>query len=211
MAAPVQFPNPTSTAPPPLNPEQMQELQRTRAAYQPLKRGARVARSSAITTAVIAGGTAVWAMLVFDWGGLIAAVLLGAIATVEFVGYGRLLRADPAAVKLLTRNQLAFLAMIALYCLLKIATFSTASLKAEALPADVRAELAPMPEIAQMVDQNVDRYGPLAYRGFYALVLLVSVGCQGGMAWYYARREKHVAAFQAAPAWAKQLLWTLRD
>ena len=211
MAAPVPFAQPIPAAPPPLNPQQMQELQRARAAYQPLKRAARVARSSAITTAVIAGGTAVWALLVFDWGGLLAAALLAAIAVVEFVGHGRLLRADPTAATLLSRNQLAFLVLIALYCVLKIATFSTATLKAQTLPDDVRAELAPVPEVSQMIDQNVDRYGALAYRGFYALVLLVSVGCQGGLAWYYARRQKHVVAYRATPDWVKQLLWTLRD
>lgn len=195
----------------PITVEQMAQLQRAKAAYRPVRRAAAVARSSAITTLVIALGTAAYGLFSSDLSGLIAAGLLGAIGAVEFLGHLRLLRADGSAPRLLMRNQLAFLALIALYCIARMITFSADALKNETLPPDIRAQLAPMPEIARTIDQNVDRYGPLAYRGFYALVLLLSIAFQGGLAWYYARRTSHIRTYNAAaPPWVRQLLWKLR-
>ena len=171
-----------------------------------------MARGSGLTTLILGMMTAAFVALSFDLIGAIAAVVLCVVGAIELFGQRRLLRAEPGAARLLMLNQLALLACIAIYCAVQIATFSVQQVKNQALSPNVRSELAATPEITQMVDGSIDRYAPMLHYGFYSVVLLLSVACQGGMALYYARRQRRLDSFRAnTPPWAMQLLHTVAN
>ncbi len=107
-------------------------------------------------------------------------------------------------------NQLAFVVIITAYCIFQMANFSMEKIKNDALPPEIREQLAPMPQIATAIDQNLQTWAPLGYFGLYGTLWGVGLACQGGLARYYATRTKYVRTFhQTTPAWARQLLQTL--
>ena len=98
---------------------------------------------------------------------------------------------------MLSINQLAFLAAIAIYCGIQILSFSTNSLTKELNSAAGGAD------IGELIDPNfIHRLNSW----FYGIVIAVSIASQGGLAWYYARRQKYLDAFRAAEPWQRELL-----
>lgn len=135
-----------------------------------------------------------------DLGGALMAAGVCAVGAVEYSGYRRMRRADPAAARLLGYNQLAFLGLILIYCLIQMLTFSTD----HALSPEVRSQLGGMP--TKEIDQIIEQWAPLVTYGFYGLVMLLSVGCQGGLALYYFTRRRRVEAFTCQTAeWVRRL------
>jgi len=123
--------------------------------------------------------------------------VLLAVGTIELVGRQRLLRGEPNALRILCFNQLAFLAAIAIYCGIQIASFSTSSLAQELKSAAGGAD------VGEIIDPNfIHRMNSW----FYASVIVVSIASQGGLAWYYYRRQKYLDAFRAAEPWQRDLL-----
>lgn len=204
MDAPI--PQPISTnAPPaaaaaPLTSEQLESLQRVGAAYRVVRRAANIAAFSGITELVLGVGAAGCLALSPDVAGVIATAVLLAVGIVELVGRHRLLRGSADALRILSLNQLAFLAAIAIYCGVQILTFSTGALTQELSSA------AGGTDVAQLIDVNtIHRLNSW----FYASVIVVGIASQGGLAWYYARRQKHLDAFRAAEPWQRNLLQTV--
>jgi hypothetical protein len=190
----------------PLNEEQFTLVRETARAFKPIKRASRVARGSSLTTLCI-GVLSV--PLVVLWPSIVGVVVvlgLGAVGIVEFLGYRKLLRAEPAAAKLLALNQLAFLGLITVYCLIQMLTFSAEDAKAAAMSPEFRSALKEMPEMARSVDSTIEQWGPLITYGFYSLVIVLSVFFQGGMAWYYISRRKYLEFYQRQPEWVRRLL-----
>jgi hypothetical protein len=211
MAATSPPPIPIPVAPQasanPLTPAHLAELALAQQNFRPIRRVARTATFSAVTTLFIAACSVLFAVFSPDIPGILIALGLCAIGTIEWIGSRRLLRAEPGAARFLMRNQLGFLGLIGAYCIFQIATTSVAGLKQQALSPEARAELAAAPEYAHMVDQSVEQWGLLVTDGFYVLVLVISIACQGGLAFYYASRRKRLEEFQAStPPWARQLI-----
>lgn len=202
--------SPSSPVASELSGDQLAQLQRAGHAHRMIRRTAGVALFSGVSTLLIGLASAVCAAVWPDVIGVVGSALLVLIGGVELLGRRRLLRGDPASARLLMRNQLALLALAVAYCIFQMASFSVDRLKNDALPPEVRSQLGAMPDIAHTIDQNVERWGTLAHYGTYCVLMIASLGFQGGLAFYYATRRKHLDAFGAsAPPWARQLVQKL--
>jgi hypothetical protein len=171
-----------------------------------VKRAAGTAFSSAVVTLGIGALTIPVAVLSLSASGLVMGVAICGIGAVEYIGYQRMRKADPAAAKILALNQLAFLGLITLYCLFQMLTFSTEGARAAALSPEVREQLAALPGMRQALYEQIDRWAPVLTYSFYSLVIFLSIGFQGGMALYYHTRRKCVESFnRSTPGWARRL------
>jgi len=199
-----------AAAPPsasPLDESQFALVQEAARTYKPIKRATWTALSSSIVTLLI-GASAVPFLLIWpSFSGLLITVGLGVIGVVEFLGYRKLRKADPAAARFLATNQLAFLGLIVFYGLFQMLSFSPEDAKAAALSPEVRAQLGAAPDMARAIDRDIERWAPLVTYGFYSLVIVLSLFFQGGMAYYYFTRRKFLEAFQRqTPPWVRRLL-----
>jgi hypothetical protein len=195
-----------SAGPSPLAESDYLVIRRALVAHRPIRNAARVARSSALVTLVIACAGLLGLVVAPSLLGLGVVAAVGAVGVVEYAGYLRLRRAMPAGAALLGKNQLALLGVIALYAVVQMATFSPDAAKEAALSPEVRAQLAGMPSMAAAIDRDIERLAPLLVYGFYSLVILASVGFQGGLALYYFTRVRRVAAFhRTTPPWVRRL------
>ena len=171
-----------------------------------VRRAARTALASGAVTLFIGASALPLALI---WPSLTSlAIVAGVcvIGVVELLGSRRMRQADPRAATMLAENQLAFLGLIVLYCTIQAITFSPDAAKAAALSPEVQAQLAAMPEMADALEQQIERWAPLLTYGFYALVAVLSIACQGGMALYYFTRRRHIEAFNSkTPAWIRRL------
>ena len=67
--------------------------------------------------------------------------------------------------------------------------------------------MAALPGMAAEIDKMIETWAPYLVYGFYSLLIVVSVGFQGGLALYYFSRRKHVEAFnRETPAWVRRVL-----
>ena len=198
-----------AAAPPaasPLDEAQYALVQEAARDYKAIKKVSRIALGSSVTTLAIGVLAAPFTVFWPSFAAAFITVGLLVIGIVEFMGYRKLLLADPSAARWLARNQLAFLGLITIYCGIQMLTFSTEDLKREAMSAEFRAQLSAMPEMAADVDRTIEKYGPIATYGFYSLVIVLSVFFQGGLALYYYTRHKLLDAFQLRPPWVRRLL-----
>ncbi len=190
----------------PLSPEHHRLLRQAAAARRPIRRAARVARSSAIT--ILAIGTLGVPFLIFwpSWLGLLVVVGIATVGIVEYVGARRMRRGEPTAAAFLGRNQLAFMGLIAAYCILQMLTFSPEQARAALDSSDLQEVFSLVPEMRQDVEQQVQQWVPVATYGFYSLVILLSLGFQGSLALYYFTRRRHLeAVHQSTPEWIRRL------
>jgi len=200
---PAAPPSPAS----PLDESQFALVQEAAQNYKPIKKATRTALGSAITTLVIGVSAVPLALIWPSFSGALITAGLCVIGVVEFMGYRKLRQADPAAARWLGTNQLAFLGLIAFYCLLQMLTFSSADAKAAALSPEFRAQLNAAPDMTREIDNIIEQWAPLVTYGFYSLVLVLSVLFQGGLAWYYFTRRKFLEAFQRqTPPWVRRLM-----
>ena len=194
----------TAPAHVPLTPEQLDRLKQVGAAYRALRRSAAVAAFSGMTTLAI--GTLSLTCLFLDPGlvGFAVAFALCGFGAIELIGRQRLLQGTEDSLRILTWNQLAFFAAVAIYCGVQMATFSVQSL----ISPETRSVLGELPGASggNLFDPQTEKSLKLAYIAVYALIILVSLASQGGLALYYARRRKHLDLFRSASDWEKQLL-----
>ena len=201
---------PSFAGPAPLTPEQVSKINQAARTHRALRRAARTALSSSGTTLLIGAVSALCAAFSPDWKNVTLSLAILAVGSIEYVGQRRLLRADRGAPRLLMRNQLAFLGVIVAYCMFQMLTFSTDALKKEAVSPEFREQLHQLPQMEKSMDAEIDKWGALTHFALYGSLILVSILFQGGLAWYYATRSKHVEAFHRAnPAWAKQIVTRL--
>ncbi len=200
LPIPVQ---PISTQPG-LTPEQLGELQAVGESYRVIRRTAAVARFSGVTSIVLGVGGLACLGFGVQLSGILAVVVLLTVGFIELTGRQWLLNGKSNALRVLAFNQLGFLAAIAIYCGVQIATFSSKSLT-QSLNTKIQemggGDLGDLidPKTAPQMAQSVNT-------GFYGLVLLVSIASQGGLAWYYARRGKYLEAYRSAEPWQRDLL-----
>lgn len=212
-------PTPSATPPPvpqnagpaaALSAEQARQLDDASRTHRALRRAARTAFSSAATTLFIGAASALCTAFSPDWQNVLISAAILAVGCVEYVGAARLRRADRRAAPLLMRNQLVFLAVIVLYSIIQLTTFSTDQMKKDAISPEVRQQLLEMPSMQQAIDRQIDLWGSVMHYGLYAGLIVVSILFQGGLAWYYASRQKHVEFFHRTnPDWARQVVTRL--
>lgn len=182
-------------------------LRRAIAARQSLRGAVRTAKSSAVSTLCIAVLGLPVVMLWPSWIGLAAEAALFTIGTIEWIGAGRMRQGVPSAATLLGRNQLVFLSLVSAYCVFQMVSFARLSAAGGLISRDMRSALASMPELQDDLEAQLKVWGPVATYGGYSLIIVLSIGFQGGLAWYYfSRRPRLQAAQDAAPAWVLRLL-----
>jgi hypothetical protein len=190
----------------PLTEAQSVEVREAIGRRKAIKRAARTALGSSITTL----GIGILSLpFVLFWPSASAIFVVAGIlvvGAVEFVGHQRISRADPSAPRLLALNQLAFLGVITVYCIIQMIAASPEALKAEAISPEFRSQMSQMPGMLNDTDALIGQWGPLLMRGFYLLIIVLSIGFQGGLALYYHTRRKYVDAYNRQPEWVRRLL-----
>ena len=166
------------------------QLAAAQAAWRPVGRAVRYARFDAWTLA--ACGVLSLPCMGVDAAGVVVAILLCAIAYVEFRGAARLRRLDPTAPRLLAVNQLVLAGAVFLYCLWNLY-----------LTSENRGL------IGVLMSQGLDQSGPemvasartILY-AMYAGLAVIGPGATLGAAWFYSSRTAHLNAYLAnTPAW----------
>jgi hypothetical protein len=141
----------------------------------------------------------------WSWLGILVTVGICAIGCVGLVARRLMSDAKPSAARILAVNQLAFMTLILLYCVIQMLTFSPAAARAALLSPEVVSQLRDLPGMDQAL-ADIERSAPTMVYGFYSLVILLSVCAQGGMALYYVTRRRHVEAFRReTPEWILRL------
>ena len=172
--------------------------------HKAIRSAARKASLSATITLVIGACSVPLVALSPSWDGAMVAAGICVVGLVERSGARRLRRGDPAAARLLGCNQLAFIALIVLYCAVQMAAFARGGGTVSLLSAESRSQLSGMPDVAAQLDNMIP---PSAVYAFFGLVILLSVLCQGGLALYYFTRHKRLLAFRNdTPDWVRHLL-----
>jgi hypothetical protein len=182
-----------------LSTDQLQQLQAAQRQLHKLRRAAGVAKFNSVTSAVIgifAGfGVLISLMLgSFDGLGLVVTVGLLAIAWNEGRARKKLLQLVPGSGRELGWNQLAFLALIAAYCLYQI-------LYVVNQPNSLDDAIAQYSEMADMIGSYAElshTVGVLIYQA----VLVISTLTVGGNAWYYFICNRRLDTYLAeTPNW----------
>jgi hypothetical protein len=186
-------------------------LRRALAGRRPVRSAARTARSSAVSILVIGAAGIPITLIWPSWLGLLTEAGICAIGVIEYIGARRMQRGDVSAAAFLGRNQLAFLGLIVLYCVIQMVTISTAAAQGSLLSADMQSALSQLQGTDSELDHEFRTWAPLATYGFYSLIIALSVCFQGGLAVYYFTRKRHLEAVAAAtPAWIQRLFSELR-
>jgi hypothetical protein len=183
----------------PLTADHRRELSTARDRSRVILKTARVAAFNGWTTAIIAAASAP-----FSFTSPVALALTVGLAFVafnEFRGRKRLLNFEPSGASLLGWNQILFLAMITVYCLWMLYTnLNDAGAVNDELKGyvDLDAALGSSGGFASLYKQIVGI--------FYGGVIGLSALFQGGTAFYYFSRRRHVEEFIAeTPAWVRDV------
>jgi len=142
----------------------------------------------------LAGFGVLLALALGDLSGAFTGLLIVTAGIIELTGRRRLLRGDPAGMKLLVRAQLFLLAVILLYCVTRLGSFD---------PELAMSNLTP--ELEAMLKENgIERadVGPavqIVFYVVYSLVAFLSLLFQGGLILYYRSRTTRIREALATP------------
>jgi hypothetical protein len=182
-----------------LSADQLVELEGAQRQLGKLRRAAGVAKFNSVTSAVI-GIFAGFCVLIsplfgsFDGLGLVVTVGLLAVAWNEGRARKKLLQLVPGSGRELGWNQLAFLALIAAYCLYQI--FYVVN-----QPNGFDDAIAQYPQVADMAGSWAEAEHTIGWL-IYQAVLAISVVTVGGNAWYYFACNRRLDAYLAeTPQW----------
>ena len=196
----------------PLDETHFAQIRRAMKGHAAIRRACRTAHASGLITLLIGGSALVFLPLWWSWVNLLTGAAISAVGVVELVGAKRMRRLMPSAPRLLGTNQLVLLAVISLYCLAQMLTFSAEGIKGAMISPEVQAKLTELPSMYQGIMGPIERWAPILVYGFYCLVILLSAGCQGGMALYYFSRRGRVESFlRDNPPWISRLLAELSE
>jgi hypothetical protein len=120
-------------------------------------------------------------------------LLAAGAGAVELHGAALLRQGERRGVNWLVASQPFLLATILIYCAIRFSTNDASS-----IPESMQGLIAAS---AAQWDMSVESYVRLLNRITVACVALVSIGFQGGMAWYYLRRRRPIEQALAAAAW----------
>ena len=177
---------------------------------RPIRSAARTARVSAVTILVIAAGSTPLLLLSPTWQSFLAVAGLWVIGAREYIGAQQMRRGLPSAATYLGRNQLAFIALIVVYCAIQMLTFSGAQARDAMISPELQSQLAMLPSLQHDVEGQIEYWAPLVTYGLYSLVIVLSAAFQGGLASYYFSRKRHLEALtQNTPAWIQRLFTEL--
>jgi hypothetical protein len=185
-------------APPPpivapmLSAQNLLELQAARKGLRTIRRAVSLACADGWTIGAFGALTLLLGLT--DPSSVILGLAMILVAAVELRSAGRLRRLDPRAARVLGFNQVTLGSLLIVYALWRIWALFREGGASEALGATE-------PQLAQMLKpvENLTRLIGLAV---YSTLIAIGMFAQGGMAWFYFTRQKHVRAYLAqTPAW----------
>ena len=181
----------------PLSAEQLEAFTDAKRRRRKLDRAATVAATGGWITAVLAALGVPFAL--FDGVSAVMVLGLAAVAYHEFKGRRMLKALDPAAPRLLGCNQLAFAALIIAYSVWQIVRVLTGD-------GHYAQAIAAEPMLADALGPVEHLYTSISL-AIYAMLIVGTILFQGGIAWYYFSRAKHLRAYVGqTPAWLTDLL-----
>lgn len=196
----------SSEATAPLDAEQLRVLGETRALGKKLRFARGVALTNVVSLAFLASSTLV--LGAFSLSLSPVGLALAALAYNEERGRRLLVAVDPRAPRRLALNQLALLALIVVYCAWNAYAAWTGPDPLGALANQSDSLSDTLQEVSSQTGESfseLGRWARVAALLVYGIVLAVSALVQGLTAFYYHSLRASIAAFAAAPAWARAL------
>jgi hypothetical protein len=176
----------------PLAPEHYEAIEKARRRRRAIDRAVGVAGFNGWSAAVIAGLSLPFAL--FDVVSFLLCAGIIMIAFNEFRGRRRLRALDPTAPRFLGFNQIAFCVMLCGYCFFNIFNAITG-------PGPYADVIAAQPELSGSLG-SIDSLHKSLSIAVYGAMLALSLLFQGGTAWYYLSRSKHLRSYCAeTPEW----------
>jgi hypothetical protein len=173
----------------PLSENDFLMIRRARAGRKVVRRSATVAAWDAGITLTIGLAGLLISMFWWSWLGFFITLGITAVGVAGLVGWDHMQDANPSAATLLGINQLVLMALIVLYCVIRMATFS---------PSELQASTG--------LGISLTDIGPAIINGFYTLIIVVSVLGQGAMALYYFTRRRGLLDYRHdTPEWVLRL------
>lgn len=180
----------------PLTPAHHQALAAAKLRRKKLNRALGFAAFNTWSFAVMAGFSLL--IVIFSPSSLVAVVCFGLLAFNEHRGRRQLKQFDPRGPRTLGWNQLAFCGLIALYCVYQIVNTLYG-------PDPYAQQIAQTPELAQMLDPMRELI-TTATLAAYGGLLVIGVGLQALMAWYYFSRQRVLQQYlRETPGWVIEL------
>ena len=179
------------------SPAMLHQLDNARRRAKKIRRAESVARFNGWSSALFAATSLLSGL--FSFPVFIMGVALAVISYNEFAGAKELHSFQDKAARRLGFNQLGFGAVLVLYSLWSIHSTLTA-------PSEIQTALAGAGQGAAMLG-DIDQLYKTITLAVYGGVILCSLIFQGGTAWYYFSRRKHIRAYvNETPTWAVDLL-----
>ena len=196
MTAPPILP---TAAGPAISEEQLRQLTGARVGSRKLRRAIFVANFDGWSIGAFGVLTLLFGLT--DPSSIIMGLGMGTIAWIELRSAGGLRRLDPHAARTLGLNQLALAALLILYALWRIYAVSTGAGSYEAIKASD-------PQMAHML-QPIEDLTHVVSLALYAVLILIAIFAQGGLALFYFTRVKHIETYLSrTPAWIVKLQQT---
>jgi hypothetical protein len=196
----------TSEAAAPLDADQLRVLGETRTLGKKLRLARGVALTNVVSLAFLASSTLI--LDAFSLSLSPVGLALAALAYNEERGRRLLVAVDPLAPRQLALNQLALFALVVVYCVWNAHAAWTGPDPLDALASQSDSLNETLREVSSQTGESFGELGKWARMAaliVYGVVLAVSALVQGLTAFYYYSLRASVAAFAAAPAWARAL------
>lgn len=150
------------------------------------KRVARLARFDGTSVLAIGAAFGFAAALAHDQSGTLVGLLAAGAGAVELHGLGLLHHGEERGWRWLVLSQFGLLAVILGYCVIRLEHVDLEPMRPY-ITAEQKRQIA-------AAGMTVDQFLGVLYRATYYLVAALSVGYQGGMVLFYARRREAIVA-----------------
>jgi len=170
----------------PLTTLQLRKLNQAGIQQKKLTRAIKIASFNGMCTAIFAAVALVGG--IFSTLSLAMGLALAGLAWNEFRGRNFLREMHPLAPRVLGWNQMAFMGLLILYSAWNIYFGLTG-------PSAYAAEIAAHPQLDTMF--GLTRLEKMVTVSIYSTMIVGTIICQGGCAWYYFSRAKHLHAYIA--------------
>lgn len=182
--------------------EQLEQLRRAGELHRPLARAASLARGNGRSLLAFGLLSVILAVPSWDPAGVAIGAVLIVTGSIEVRTSPRLSRGDPSAPALLARNELALMAGIVLFCILKLTVLRESG-------EDLAKQLGGR---ARSLGIDVEALTSSLGTVTYAICIAVTLLYQGGLARYFLRRRPMIDTYtRESPEWARDLVSELRD
>lgn len=195
-------PSPPPAFPSPLTEEDFLLIRQAGYRRQAVRKVAAVAQFSAVCILLVAVPALVYELLSPSWVTLMT-LIVTAIGIVEYLGHRKLVAGQARACRMLAINQLVLLGVILIYCVVQIATMDK-----QIASSTLLSDLGPVRDepVGKNMQGGITGLLKSVSYAIYASVAVLSIAFQGGLAWYYHRRQQVVAAYnQSVPEWIQRV------